>query len=414
MDNERRHQLQQNELADQLDKAKTWIEPYVVPILVGVIAITLVGIVVNFVQSQRSSGRSEATLDLLFSTAVGPSGEEDPEVLDRVAKNFAGTTQAQMALISKADIYLAQGIEALFTDRSEAETLLKDAESAYEQVLETTDVSLLKSRAQFGLAQTLESQGKVDEAIAAFEKLAQMNESEGMTEVAESRIAMLKRPETQAFAAWFAEQKPQAFDPATPPGLPGMDQIPGMPSIQLPGMEPVTGDDGATGTSGSTSPLSDLLNGAMNSSDKPVEDNPAIQLPSETTSEDSPAPAEPAEPAVEETTPDAPASDGAPAEEPAAEEPKPEAPTADTPAPEQPTESPAAETPAEQPASEPAGEPAPAEEPATEPAPAEQPPAEDPAVTEQPAPQPETGDGGSADGGSADGGEPSSGENQQP
>lgn len=307
MDNERRHQLQQNELADQLDKAKTWIEPYVAPILVGVIAITLIGIVVNFIQSQRSSGRSEATVDLLFSTAVGPSGEEDPEVFDRVAKNFPGTAPGDVALISKADVLLAQGIDALFRDRSEAETLLTDAASAYEKVLETTTVSLLKSRAQFGLAQALESQSKVKEAIDAYEKVVLLDESEGMTEVAQSRIAMLSRPDTAAFASWFAEQKPQAFDPATPPGMPDFGGLPGMPSIQLPGVDPVT-EDGASGESSTSSPLGGLLDGPLNSSDQPLPENTELKLP-----EDGTAPGEPAadsspaliEPPAETTDPPA-------------------------------------------------------------------------------------------------------------
>lgn len=310
MDNERRHQLQQNELADQIDKAKTWIEPYVVPILVIVIGVTLAGIVVNFIQSQRTSGRSEATVDLLFSTAVGPVGEEDPEIFDRVAKNFPGTAPGDVALISKADVLLSQGIDALYRDRTEAETLLGDAATAYEKVLETTSVNLLKSRAQFGLAQTLESQGKIKEAIDAYEKIVLLDESKGMTEVALSRIAMLRRPETQAFASWFGEQKPQAFDPAIPPGMPDMGGLPGMPSIQLPGVDPVT-EEGVSSGGETSSPLSGLLDGPLSSSDKPLSENTELMLPeetpagSETPGEPVPAADTPAEadpPVVEETT----------------------------------------------------------------------------------------------------------------
>jgi hypothetical protein len=363
MDNERRHELQQNELAGQIVKARTWIEPYVVPILAVVIAVTLVGIIYNFIQSQRSSGRSEATMELLFATAMDPVVGEDAEAYDRVAQNFAGTAPADIARIAKADIFLAQGIEALFRDRVEAEGRLADAVDAYQNVLETTSIGILKSRAQFGLAQAYESQGKLSSAIEAYEKVIQSAESEKMTQVAQSRIAMLKRPDTEAFVTWFGSQNPSDFDPAATPGMPSGSGIPGMPDFQFPGVEPVEGDS-PLGTGAPSETMGNLLQGPLSSGTGSLPEGGEFTLPVE----------------GQETTP----ATETPAESPAIVPPAPADPAGNQPAPgNQPVETP------------PAGEPAVSEEPATEepateePA-TEEPAAEEPPVTEVPAPASET------------------------
>ena len=149
MKSERRHQLQQNELAGQIDAARNWLEPYLVPILVGIIAVTVIGIGVSFYQSQSASQRSDATLDMLFSTAVQPGVGEDPEAFAHVTEAFGGEgPPAMIAALAKADIYLAGGIEALFTDREEAKTKLEEAVKSYKQVLETARMPLLRSRAR--------------------------------------------------------------------------------------------------------------------------------------------------------------------------------------------------------------------------------------------------------------------------
>lgn len=339
MNNERRHQLQQNELADQIDKARHWLEPYLVPGLVGFIAITVVVIVVGFVRNQASNARSEATLDLLFSTAMQPGVGEDAEAYERVAKTYSDTGSAEIAQMAQADIFLTGGIDALFTDREEAKGKLADAVAAYEKVLASTKIPFLKMRAQLGLAQALESQGKLEEALAAYKVVAGAKDSEGLAKVAERRIELLGRESIKEFVAWFDQQKPTAFDPSFPPGMPGLGGLPDMSDINLPMVPPPAGAATAPAGSGApasgapseaTSPLgiTELLQNAGGGSggdaaasseigvpaaDAPVETPPAPAEPPAVPE----VPSEPVTPAEPETpaVPDAPAESEVPAGE---------------------------------------------------------------------------------------------------
>lgn len=327
MKNERRHELQHNELVDQIEKARHWIEPYLVPGLVGVIAVTLVAIVVSFVQNQSSSKRSEATLDLLFSTAMQPGIGEDPESYDRVVTAFGDTASAEIAALAKADLFLTSGIDALFTDREEAKGKLDDAVKAYQQVIAETKVPLLRTRASLGLAQACESQGKLEDAIKAYGEVIANNESEALTTVAKRRIAVLEKSSTQEFVTWFDAQKPTAFDPALPPGLPGTGALPDFPDINLPGVLPPTDATSNAPATESTSPLgiTEMLNQAGGGA---------------TTTETAPA----TDFTVPEGTPETAAETETPAgiTPPATETPATETPATETPA----TETPATETPA--------------------------------------------------------------------
>lgn len=351
MKSERRHHLQQNELAEQIDKAKHWAEPYIVPALVGVIGLAVAYAAYNLFAASSVSKRSEATYELLMGTIPQPGVGEDPESYQQIATNFADSASGEIAKLFQADVLLQRGVAALYRDREEANTLLADAEEAYQTVAKSTSISLLKSRASYGLALSLESQGKVAEAKEAYEVVVTLNESAEMTKLAEERIAALDRPQIQEFVTWFSEQKPSAFDPLPPPGVPSGSLLPDSPDITAPPVDSQTAEPS----------LSEALQklGGSGESTQPLTDNPEIQPPSV----DDPAMTEnPAEtPATEATVP--------PTEEPAPVDPP--APS-DAPAP---TEEPA-----------PVDPPAPAEEPAPVDPPA---PAEDPV----PATDPPSGDG---------------------
>ncbi|XZE54434.1 hypothetical protein SH139x_000398 [Planctomycetaceae bacterium SH139] len=395
MKNERRHELQQNELADQLVKARTWIEPYVVPILVAVILVALISGGYNFFKSRAVSQRSEATFDLLFSTIAEPGGSEDAEAYNAVTTKFPETAAAEIAALSKADVYLANGVDAMFTDREEAKGLLDDAEKAYLQVTTESTSTLMKSRAFYGLAQTLESKGDVEGAKEAFQTVIDLNESEAMSKAAARRLKSLDSADIQAFVSWFAQQQPSAFDPAASPGMPSGTGLPGSPDMQFPGVAPPATGDGEV-VPGLTDALNNALGGTTSS--EPLPENPDIEVPAEGTPVEPPAandslievPAEPTEPAMDSPASETPATEPPatepPATEPAATEPPAtEPPATEPPATEPPTtEPPATESPATEP---PATEPPATEPPATEP-PATEPPATEPPATEPPATEP--------------------------
>ena len=120
--NDRRHELETNELAVYLDKANRQIEPYSKLIAAVVAALLIGGLIWAFVSNQAVEVRSDSTLELLQA-----SGSSDPEVFDAVTSRCPRQTlSARWASLYQGNEYLGQGIEALYNDRENAEQLLGD------------------------------------------------------------------------------------------------------------------------------------------------------------------------------------------------------------------------------------------------------------------------------------------------
>lgn len=227
--NDRRHELQQNDLAIYLGKINRSIEPYsrIIAVLVGVVIVGAIGIA--FYNTQKSGDRSDATLQLIQATA-----SQDPEVLLSVGENYPDTAAASWARLYQGQQYLSQGIQALYANRMNAEELLSDAQGTLKNALAASDDKLLQSRAHFGIARAAESLGNVDDAIEAYQQVIAVNESEAMVKSAEERIETLSNPKAKEFLAWFSDQDFTPADPSLPPSLPGGDQLPDLPDLKLP------------------------------------------------------------------------------------------------------------------------------------------------------------------------------------
>lgn len=232
MSSERRHELEHNELADVLSRANTAIEPYSKPIAFGVAAL-LVGLVGWAVYaSSKSDRRSDATFQLLEASGGGGG-----EALADISVKFPGTSAASWAQVYLGSEKLAAGINSLFSNRGEAETLLDEAASAYKEAIKTGQDPVLLSRAHFGLARVAESLGKPDEAIASYEAAMVAGESKAMAVEAKQRIERLSNPQTKEFLVWFNEQNFAPADPAMPPSLPGAAALPDLPDLELPDLK---------------------------------------------------------------------------------------------------------------------------------------------------------------------------------
>lgn len=261
--NDRRHELQQNDLAIYLGRINQAIEPYskAIAVVVGGLVVAAIGWVLY--SSQQTGQRSDATLNLIEAM-----DGQDPEILKGVSEQYGDTLPGQWAKLYQANQYLADGVDSLFADRDNAVALLGDAKMAYEKSLVGATDPLLVSRAHFGLARTHESMGELAEAVSEYKKVIEAGESDAMIEKATNRIAALEKPATKDFLAWFADQDFSPADPSLPPSLPGSESLPdlpdmNMPSLDLPGGEnsdvmesdagmslpadePATGDDAAT------------------------------------------------------------------------------------------------------------------------------------------------------------------------
>ncbi len=240
---DRRHELQQNELAAYLGRINRSIEPYsrIIAVVLGVVIFGSIALALY--RSKVTEEKSDATLQLIQAAAT-----QDTAVLAKVADDFPDTAAGAWSKLYEGNEYLAEGIRKLFTNRVDAEDSLDQAISAYQQAIDASEDRLLQSRANFGIARAAESLGNLDEAVAAYEACIAANESEAMTKKAQERIASLSSAETKDFLAWFSEQDFTPADPSLPPALPSGTSLPTIPDLKLPEI----GDLGSGGSSEET------------------------------------------------------------------------------------------------------------------------------------------------------------------
>ena len=314
MSSQRRHELQENELASALARLNEKIEPYSKPI-----AIVLVILIVGFFgwglySARLSDNRSDATLELLEGSATG-----NTELLSTVSAKYPGTAAAAWAYLYQGGEKMAAGIQSLFNSPDEAEDLLTEASVAFENALAAGDDPVLLSRAYFGLASIAESRGDAEAAIGYYESAMAAGESEAMASEAQSRIQRLSQPQTEAFLAWFEQQNFAPDDPALPPSLPDAGALPDLPDLSLPEQTGV--DEDAEEAEESTEPSDDAGNAVdqqagTEPSEMPAdpESNPGSaasadsseQAADESPSVEEPAQAEPAQAEPPEETPESP------------------------------------------------------------------------------------------------------------
>jgi len=302
MKSERRHELQQNDLAIYLNKVNQSIEPYSRLIAIGVAVLIVGGISWGLYNSQQTGKRSDATLQLIQASST-----QDAEDLLTVSESYPETAAGAWARLYQGKQYLSEGVQALYSNRTNAEQLLEDAQAAFENALARSNDRLLVSRAHFGIARAAESLGNLEEAIAAYEEVIAVNESEAMVEMAERRIEILNNPDTKDFLAWFADQDFAPADPSMPPSLPGADSLPELPDLSLPDLSlDSVGDPEPRNIEGGI----ELPEGGSDSEptdDTTEEPGNTLELPEE---EPAPADSTEAEAATEDDAAEQPAADG--------------------------------------------------------------------------------------------------------
>jgi len=233
MKSDRRHELQTNELADWLGDRMAVLQPHATAITTGVIvaAVLLVGGIWYF------SGESRAASGNWSAYFAAFNNREPGKALETVAKERPGTTAALWALQAVGDMNLAQGAALLFSDRTEAQKLLQQAEAAYKQVDAGATDPVLKARARLGLGKVYESLCKPDEALKYYESVAESQKGTALGKVAAAAVQRMKSDRDVALLAWFATQTPKK--PAPIPGVGGggpslPNDLPERPNISLP------------------------------------------------------------------------------------------------------------------------------------------------------------------------------------
>ncbi len=140
MKSERRHELQHNVLADWLANTAETLKPYQ-NLILAVATVAVIGVAVYTWWSREAASRTAQSWDEL--SAALESGK--PEDLAKVIENHPGTIIADMAALVSADAHLAQGCNALFVNKAEAQNELNKAIESYTLVRQHSHVPALSS-----------------------------------------------------------------------------------------------------------------------------------------------------------------------------------------------------------------------------------------------------------------------------
>ncbi|MBM98693.1 MAG: hypothetical protein CMJ77_06160 [Planctomycetaceae bacterium] len=319
MKTERRHELQNNELAAWLTVWIEKIQPYLKTVL-GVLILGLVIILGIFIVQNREQQATAQAWSAYFN-AYGNGNDtrsRNPEEFKDVSETYPQTPPGMWAMQSAGDLDLTSGAIQLFRDRDAGRDELQNAVESYEKIATTTNDPMLKPRAIFGWGQALEALGEIEAARKKYEQVVTGAEEGGefegsvVAELASQRVSALDQPATQAWYGWFAEQKP-IQSPLSNQGLFENMSLPDDPDINLPqpgNLIPGTlpENESSTDTSDATDgptlfDPAETTNPPSESTDTPAADNSEAVIDIETEASDPAEASESEAPPAESETP---------------------------------------------------------------------------------------------------------------
>ena len=277
MKTERRHELQKNQLADQLSHGIEAARPYTR--LLGAVLLAIVALVGGYAAySARQSHKLQQAWDQYFAAleqASQVSGPTDPAIdkarnqLTDLAEKYAGTPVGYWSALVAAELELDRGEKLLLSDKPLAKDHLTRAVDQFRTVLSNAPQGPLPQRALFGLARAHESLGDLEKARDEYDKLAKQYPTGPYAEVAKQRAEDLNRDETKKFYDWLASYQPSK-SMSKEPGIPGqkqdfsLDNLGSEPGSRLPSVvdDALPSANGKSDQGLSLPPISDALKGA--------------------------------------------------------------------------------------------------------------------------------------------------------
>ena len=288
--NQKKQQLQHNELADWLEVKIEELKPYASYIGIGVlVVVVVVGIVFYRVNAQDElkglawSGYSDAADEARYNGSVR-------KLVDN-ADDYPDTTAAWWSLQMAADINLRDGLAELYSDHKSDGSAISKALDQYTQVVEgTAQGSMLNNHAKLGQSIAYEAMGKVPDALAGYEKLVESGkDQDGKLTSPIGKLALKYHNRLSNFGGEQDGEKSAAetfydsfvaYTPSSqPPSIPGMGGLPTggtgndglrkLPDLSFPDLSgPTSGEEG-NGEGGETPPTNtpdaqpDLGGGAL-------------------------------------------------------------------------------------------------------------------------------------------------------
>ncbi len=288
-----RHQLETNVLADWLGHKLEELEPYKNAIAIGFFALMGIALVTVFAMSGNDPAAAQQWSTFYSAFATPDTASALATLVDKKDDNSPAALWARKVV---ADQDLASGCNLLFGNRKEAFEKLERAETLYSSVVAASQHPILTNTARLGLARTLESMDRIQDARKTYEEVIASGKDSAFAKIAEEGIRRLDDPREVAALAWFAEQTPAL--PANHPPLgnfPGLNSpLPDRPDLSFPG--------GAFNGDGTVKPETPQTPAPQPEPEAPAPSTPAPSTPAEVPA--TPAPAEaPAAPAPVEPAP---------------------------------------------------------------------------------------------------------------
>lgn len=207
---ERRHELQQNALAEWLISVGKLLKPYQNIIFTAAVVAVLSAATYAWWSRSSTEQTTKAWDALNLALATG-----DLEKLSRVMEDYPGTKVAYLAAVVAADYRLMRGCNLLFVDKALAQQELNKAIELYSD-LERGYVPELVERAKFGLARAKEAKRELEEAAEYYEDLANPAKMTTFATAARERLAELNREEIKRMYDDFRQFDPKPVAPASP------------------------------------------------------------------------------------------------------------------------------------------------------------------------------------------------------
>jgi len=226
--------LEDNDLAAATMQTVDRIRPHVrsIAALVGLLFAGLALWTALAGQRAASGGSS-------WRAGLSAARDGNPAALAEVARLYPGTSAADWAELTTADMAFEEGADLLFTDRVQAKKRLEEAVARYGQLMQGRTSRIVAERAVFGLAKTNESLGNLAEARRGYEAVARDYADGACAGLAATRAAALARPAVAEWYAWFAAQDFAALDKPQEQATPPVNATP--ESSGKPAAEPAAG-----------------------------------------------------------------------------------------------------------------------------------------------------------------------------
>lgn len=223
---EERHRLHENELhrltEHARERSRPFFDQYGTTLLLALAAVLVVIAAVVWWTKSSTAGAAAGWQDL---SAAFRKPSQTAEDFANVAELYPGTAAAAWAKVNEGEAHLQSGIESLFSDKDGAVRDLKDAQAAFEAVLDSKqDDAQLRVRALYGLARSLEatSDGNLKPALDRYEEIVRQFPDTVYEGLAQERIDALESSDAKAFYAWFSKQQPSPKDALSRPSDSGL------------------------------------------------------------------------------------------------------------------------------------------------------------------------------------------------